>query len=163
MCVDIGLVVVALAVRVPVLPSRSSAAQPPPCPIHDPVRALSVQVTPTAIAEQGMLLQTDSMPTGNCRCCRVCCAGMLEGMSRIEADAYQLLTMLGATPVTRVLTAGGGAVNDKWTAMRAAALGVPVAAAAQGMTQQQCHLCGQWLAIRISLDSVSSGGHVHHQ
>lgn len=57
---------------------------------------------------------------------------MLEGMSRIEAEAYTLLAQLGATPVSRVLTAGGGAVNDKWTAMRAAALGVPVAAAAQG-------------------------------
>lgn len=58
--------------------------------------------------------------------------GLLEGMSAIEADAYQLLAKLGASPVTRVLTAGGGAVNDKWTAMRAAALGVPVAPAAQG-------------------------------
>lgn len=57
---------------------------------------------------------------------------MLEGMSRIEADAYRLLAQLGATPVTRVLTAGGGAVNDKWTALRAAAIGVPVAAAVQG-------------------------------
>lgn len=53
-------------------------------------------------------------------------------MSRIEAEAYTLLAQLGATPVSRVLTAGGGAMNDKWTAMRAAALGVPVAAAAQG-------------------------------
>jgi sugar (pentulose or hexulose) kinase len=58
---------------------------------------------------------------------------MLEGMSRIEADAYKLLARLGASPVRRILTAGGGAVNDKWTAMRAAAVGVPVAAAAQGM------------------------------
>jgi hypothetical protein len=64
---------------------------------------------------------------------------MLEGMSRIEADAYRLLAQLGATPVTRVLTAGGGAVNDKWTALRAAAIGVPVAAAAQGI---YCHGAG---------------------
>ena len=66
-------------------------------------------------------------------------AGMLEGMSRIEADAYQLLAKLGATPVTCVLTAGGGAVNDKWTAMRVAALGVPVAAAAQGGLLRAAH------------------------
>lgn len=64
-------------------------------------------------------------------------AGMLEGMSRIEAEAYQLLAKLGASPVQRVLTAGGGAVNDKWTAMRAAALGVSVAAAAQGASTCQ--------------------------
>ena len=31
-----------------------------------------------------------------------------------------------------MLTAGGGAVNDSWTAIRAAKLGVPVSAAAQG-------------------------------
>jgi sugar (pentulose or hexulose) kinase len=63
------------------------------------------------------------------------CAGLLEGMSRIEADAYALLAKLGATPVTRVLTAGGGAVNTTWTAMRSAALGVPVMAAAHGAWQ----------------------------
>jgi len=66
-------------------------------------------------------------------------AGLLEGMSRIEAEAYHLLAKLGASPVQRVLTAGGGAVNDKWTAMRAAALGVPVAAAAQGAGA--CQIC----------------------
>jgi sugar (pentulose or hexulose) kinase len=54
-------------------------------------------------------------------------------MSRIEAVAYALLAKLGATPVTRVLTAGGGAVNTTWTAMRSAALGVPVMAAAHGV------------------------------
>lgn len=59
-------------------------------------------------------------------------AGMLESMSRIEAQAYQLLAQLGASKVTSVLTAGGGAVNDKWTAMREAALGVPVRPAQQG-------------------------------
>lgn len=72
-------------------------------------------------------------------CWLVVAAGMLEGMSRIEADAYQLLTKLGATRVTRVLTAGGGAVNVKWTAMRAAALGVPVTAAAQGGSLKAAH------------------------
>jgi hypothetical protein len=72
------------------------------------------------------------------------CPGLLEAMSRIEADAYQLLTKLGATPVKRVLTAGGGAVNTKWTAMRAAALGVPVAAAAQGMNLSEQERWGGW-------------------
>lgn len=57
---------------------------------------------------------------------------MLEGMSQIEAQAYKLLEDLGASPVISVLTAGGGALNDKWTAMRAAALGVPVIAAKEG-------------------------------
>eukprot|EP00775_Hariotina_reticulata_P007510 gene7510-7720_t len=58
--------------------------------------------------------------------------GMLESMARIEARGYQLLADLGATPVRMVLTAGGGAVNPKWTAMRSAALGVPARPATQG-------------------------------
>lgn len=53
-------------------------------------------------------------------------------MARIEGEAYSLLNRLGASPLTEVVTAGGGAVNAKWTALRAAALGVPVRAAAQG-------------------------------
>lgn len=57
---------------------------------------------------------------------------MLEGMARIEADAYARLAQLGASPVTRILTAGGGAANPVWTALRSAAVGVPVAAAAEG-------------------------------
>lgn len=75
-------------------------------------------------------------------------AGMLEGMSRIEADAYNLLHKLGAQPaVSRVQTAGGGAVNTKWTAMRQAAIGVPVVRARNGdasygaalLARQACH------------------------
>ncbi|KAI8470518.1 MAG: hypothetical protein J3K34DRAFT_377126, partial [Monoraphidium minutum] len=58
--------------------------------------------------------------------------GMLESMARIEAAAYDRLRLLGASPLTEVVTAGGGAANEKWTAMRAAALGVPVRAAARG-------------------------------
>lgn len=53
-------------------------------------------------------------------------------MARIEAQAYQLLAQLGASPVKSVMTAGGGAVNETWTALRAAALGVLVKPAQQG-------------------------------
>jgi sugar (pentulose or hexulose) kinase len=52
--------------------------------------------------------------------------GMLEGMARIEAQGYRLLQELGATPLESVLTAGGGANNPAWTAMRSRLLGVPV-------------------------------------
>lgn len=52
--------------------------------------------------------------------------GMLEGISRIEARGYQLLQNLGSTPLVSVLTAGGGATNSAWTAMRSRHLGVPV-------------------------------------
>lgn len=52
--------------------------------------------------------------------------GLLESMARIEARGYQLLQTLGATPLTRVYTAGGGAKNPAWTAIRSRQLGVPV-------------------------------------
>lgn len=52
--------------------------------------------------------------------------GLLESMARIEARGYQLLQTLGAPPLTRVYTAGGGAKNSAWTAIRSRQLGVPV-------------------------------------
>lgn len=58
--------------------------------------------------------------------------GMLEGMARIEARGYRLLDELGATPLRRVLTAGGGASNRAWTTIRERVLEVPVAASARG-------------------------------
>ena len=57
--------------------------------------------------------------------------GLLEGIARIEARAYALLAELGATPAAQVLTAGGGAKNSAWMAMRQRLLGVPVQAASQ--------------------------------
>jgi sugar (pentulose or hexulose) kinase len=57
---------------------------------------------------------------------------LLEGMARIEADGYHQLARLGATSLRRVLTAGGGARNAQWTAIRERVLGVPVDASAQG-------------------------------
>ena len=55
--------------------------------------------------------------------------GLLEGLARIEAHGYRLLQELGATSLESVLTAGGGASNPAWTAIRARCLGVPVEAA----------------------------------
>ncbi len=52
--------------------------------------------------------------------------GLLEGVARIEQEAYARLAGLGATPVTRVLTVGGGAANDAWTRIRGRVMGVPV-------------------------------------
>jgi D-ribulokinase len=56
--------------------------------------------------------------------------GMFEGIARIEARGYELLRDLGAPPLGRVLTIGGGAANPVWTRIRQRLLGVPVAAAA---------------------------------
>ncbi len=44
--------------------------------------------------------------------------GLLESIARIEALGYQRLQELGATPLTQVYTAGGGARNQVWTAIR---------------------------------------------
>ncbi len=57
--------------------------------------------------------------------------GLLESMARIEAQGYARLQALGATPLQRVFTAGGGAQNATWTAIRQRCLGVPVTTAAQ--------------------------------
>ena len=43
-----------------------------------------------------------------------------------EGDDNALLAELGATPLTHVLTAGGGAQNTIWTGIRRRLLGVPV-------------------------------------
>ncbi|MDA0266177.1 MAG: FGGY-family carbohydrate kinase [Cyanobacteria bacterium] len=58
--------------------------------------------------------------------------GMLEGMARIEAAGYQQLQALGASGLTRVITAGGGAQNPTWMAIRQRCLPVPVSRAEQG-------------------------------
>jgi sugar (pentulose or hexulose) kinase len=56
--------------------------------------------------------------------------GLLESLARIEARGYGLLGELGATPLCRVETAGGGARNPAWTHIRQRLLGVPVTRAA---------------------------------
>ncbi|WP_114391451.1 FGGY-family carbohydrate kinase [Notoacmeibacter marinus] len=49
---------------------------------------------------------------------------MLEGLAQIEARGYRRLAELGAPPVSRIFTVGGGAANPLWTDIRAMALGV---------------------------------------
>jgi D-ribulokinase len=55
---------------------------------------------------------------------------LLEGIASIEALGYQRLAELGATPLKSIRSAGGGAANDKWTAIRLKKLGVPQLASA---------------------------------
>ena len=57
--------------------------------------------------------------------------GLLEGIAGIEAMGYERLAALGASPLRRVITIGGGARNDAWTAIRTRRLGVPVSVAEQ--------------------------------
>ena len=52
--------------------------------------------------------------------------GLLESLARIEARGYRLLQELGATTLTSILTAGGGAPNETWTSIRQRLLRVSV-------------------------------------
>ena len=56
---------------------------------------------------------------------------LLEGIASVEALAYRQLARLGAPPLRRVISIGGGARNDAWTEIRRRALGVPVTVAEQ--------------------------------
>ena len=51
---------------------------------------------------------------------------LLEGLAAIEAAGWQRLQQLGAPPLQRVISLGGGARNPQWRAMRQRVLGVPV-------------------------------------
>jgi len=57
--------------------------------------------------------------------------GLLESIGRIERQGYRLFEQLGASPLKRVYTAGGGAANLQWQQMRDRLLGVPVQPASQ--------------------------------
>ncbi|MEH2183278.1 FGGY-family carbohydrate kinase [Nostoc sp.] len=52
--------------------------------------------------------------------------GLLESLARIEARGYELLQQIGSDKLSHVYTAGGGAANDTWTAIRTRHLQVPV-------------------------------------
>ena len=58
--------------------------------------------------------------------------GLLESITDVEARGYALLAEMGASPLRRVCTAGGGSRNEAWSIMRANALGAPVEALKYG-------------------------------
>uniref|UniRef100_A0A7S1HBX3 Carbohydrate kinase FGGY C-terminal domain-containing protein n=3 Tax=Hemiselmis andersenii TaxID=464988 RepID=A0A7S1HBX3_HEMAN len=56
--------------------------------------------------------------------------GLLHGIAEVERDGYKVLAKMGASEVTKVLTAGGGSVNPTWTKMREGMIGCTVERAA---------------------------------
>ena len=44
--------------------------------------------------------------------------GLFESIAKVEANGYRLLERMGATPLKRVFSAGGGAKNNAWTTIR---------------------------------------------
>ncbi len=73
--------------------------------------------------------------------------GILQGLSRIEVAGYAKLVELGATPLTSILSMGGGAKNQAWIKMRERLLGVPITLA----SQTEAALGGALLAKRQKL------------
>jgi len=76
---------------------------------------------------------------------------LLEGLTDIEVAGWQRLEALGAPPVKRVISLGGGARNAQWRRMRQRALGRPVvnradASAALGMALLARSRIGEGLA-----------------
>jgi sugar (pentulose or hexulose) kinase len=51
---------------------------------------------------------------------------LLEGLATIEARGWARLRALGAPPLERVISLGGGAANPQWRQLRQQAIGVPV-------------------------------------
>ena len=51
---------------------------------------------------------------------------LLEGITALEVAGWATLQALGAPPVHRVISLGGGARNPQWRALREKALGIPV-------------------------------------
>lgn len=50
--------------------------------------------------------------------------GLLDSIARIEKQCYEAIVARGGTFPTALFTAGGGAANDTWTAIRARVLGI---------------------------------------
>jgi D-ribulokinase len=78
------------------------------------------------INDPSLLPRLDPRPSDD----RLFLQGLLESLARIEAQAYHLLQTLGASTLTRIYTAGGGAHNHAWQQIRSAAIGVPIMTAA---------------------------------
>ena len=57
--------------------------------------------------------------------------GIIEGLTAIEKQGYLKMHKLGAPFPNRIVTAGGGADNQKWQIIRQQQIGVPVSTATQ--------------------------------
>ncbi|MFM8975156.1 MAG: CpcT/CpeT family chromophore lyase [Vulcanococcus sp.] len=72
--------------------------------------------------------------------------GLLEGLAAIEQQGWRRLQALGAPPIRRVISLGGGARNPQWRLIRQRLLGLPVlnrprCTAAQGMARLALSAC----------------------
>lgn len=79
------------------------------------------------IADPGLAARVSPRPAEDDRFFQ----GLLEGIASVEGLAYRQLALLGAPPLRRVISIGGGARNEAWTSIRHRVLGVPVTVAEQ--------------------------------
>lgn len=77
------------------------------------------------IADPGLAPRIAPRPADD----RLFLAGLLEGIAEIERAGYQRLRELGGPAPVRVLSSGGGARNQAWTAIRSRVLGLTMQAA----------------------------------
>jgi sugar (pentulose or hexulose) kinase len=86
--------------------------------------------------------------------------GLLEGLAAIERDGWHRLQELGAPPITRVISLGGGARNPQWRMLRQRCLGMPVAnrpnlSAAAGVARLALAALGQEPGARMGADPLA--------
>jgi len=79
------------------------------------------------IADPGLAARVSPRPAEDDRFFQ----GLLEGIASVEGLAYRQLALLGAPPLRRVISIGGGARNEAWTSIRHRVLSVPVTVAEQ--------------------------------
>jgi len=82
--------------------------------------------------------------------------GMLQGLSRIEADGYARLIELGATPLKSVTSCGGGASNPAWQQMRQRLLRVPVNQAHHAEAAYGAALLARYAGLSNHADIIST-------
>ena len=73
---------------------------------------------------------------------------LLEGLTELERQGWQRFAELGAPPLRRVISLGGGARNPQWASLRRRVLGVPVLlrpglSAALGMARLALRVAGR--------------------
>ena len=86
--------------------------------------------------------------------------GLLEGLAVIERDGWQRLQALGAPPIRRVISLGGGARNPQWRRIRERCLGLPVRnrpnlSAAAGVAQLALSALPQELGATMGPDPLA--------
>jgi sugar (pentulose or hexulose) kinase len=79
--------------------------------------------------------------------------GILEGIARVEADGYRLLSQLGAPLPSNIFSVGGGARNQAWSRIREEMLNIPV----NNAVHDQAAYGAALLARNACLDASTSG------